>query len=107
MDQRTDELSRPRGPRGLRDPREGRAMGQRARLRVALLLLAGQSINLMTLFGLAVGIGMLVDNSIVVYEAVQRRLERGSTRSQQHSIGSCDHLPRSPIHYFDLNWSFV
>jgi HAE1 family hydrophobic/amphiphilic exporter-1 len=43
----------------------------------ALLFLAGQSLNLITLFGLAVGIGMLVDNSIVVYEAVQRRLERG------------------------------
>ncbi len=45
---------------------------------LALLFLAGQSINLITLFGLAVGIGMLVDNSIVVYEAVQRRLEHGA-----------------------------
>ncbi len=45
---------------------------------MALLFLAGQSINLITLFGLAVGIGMLVDNSIVVYEAVQRRLEQGA-----------------------------
>ncbi len=44
---------------------------------VALLYLGGWTINLITLFGLAVGIGMLVDNSIVVYEAVQRRLERG------------------------------
>ena len=45
---------------------------------LALLYLAGQSLNLITLFGLAVGIGMLVDNSIVVYEAVQRQLERGA-----------------------------
>jgi len=45
---------------------------------LALLFLAGQSINLITLFGLAVGIGMLVDNSIVVYEAVQRQLEHGA-----------------------------
>ncbi|MCP3914613.1 MAG: efflux RND transporter permease subunit, partial [bacterium] len=44
---------------------------------LALLYLAGQSINVITLFGLAIGIGMLVDNSIVVYEAVQRQLERG------------------------------
>jgi len=44
---------------------------------LALLYIGGQSLNLMTLFGLAVGIGMLVDNSIVVYEAVQRQLERG------------------------------
>jgi multidrug efflux pump subunit AcrB/ABC-type multidrug transport system ATPase subunit len=46
---------------------------------MALLYLAGQTINLLTLFGLAVGIGMLVDNSIVVYEAVQRQLERGAS----------------------------
>ncbi len=46
---------------------------------LALLLLLGQTINLITLFGLAVGIGMLVDNSIVVYEATQRRLERGAS----------------------------
>ena len=46
---------------------------------LAFLFLAGQSINLITLFGLAVGIGMLVDNSIVVYEATQRLLERGAS----------------------------
>jgi multidrug efflux pump subunit AcrB/ABC-type multidrug transport system ATPase subunit len=46
---------------------------------LALLLVFGQSINLITLFGLAVGIGMLVDNSIVVYEATQRRLEHGAS----------------------------
>jgi len=45
---------------------------------LALLYLSGFSINLVTLFALAVGIGMLVDNSIVVYEAVQRQLERGA-----------------------------
>ena len=44
---------------------------------VALLYVGGWSLNLITLFGLAVGVGMLVDNSIVVYEAVQRRLEHG------------------------------
>ena len=45
---------------------------------IALLFVTGQSINLLTLFGLAVGIGMLVDNSIVVYEAVQRQMEHGA-----------------------------
>lgn len=45
---------------------------------LALLSLLGQSINLITLFGLAVAVGMLVDNSIVVFEAAQRLLERGS-----------------------------
>lgn len=52
-----------------------------ASLLIALgaLLLAGQTLNLITLFGLAVAVGMLVDNSIVVYEAVQRLLERGAS----------------------------
>ncbi len=44
---------------------------------LGFLFLAGQSLNLISLFGLAVGIGLLVDNSVVVYESVQRRLERG------------------------------
>jgi multidrug efflux pump subunit AcrB/ABC-type multidrug transport system ATPase subunit len=48
-------------------------------LALALLMLTGQTLNVITLFGLAVAIGMLVDNSIVVYEAVQRQLERGAT----------------------------
>src|SRR5690606_5624064 len=43
----------------------------------AMLYLGGYTLNLITLLGLAVGIGMLVDNSIVVFEAVQRFLERG------------------------------
>jgi multidrug efflux pump subunit AcrB/ABC-type multidrug transport system ATPase subunit len=45
---------------------------------LAMLYLAGQSLNLITLFGLALAVGLLVDNSVVVYEAVQRRLERGA-----------------------------
>lgn len=44
---------------------------------MAFLYTGGYTLNLITLVGLAVGVGMLVDNSIVVYEAVQRRLERG------------------------------
>jgi multidrug efflux pump subunit AcrB/ABC-type multidrug transport system ATPase subunit len=43
----------------------------------AMLYLAGYTLNLITLLGLVVGIGMLVDNSVVVFEAVQRRLEHG------------------------------
>jgi multidrug efflux pump subunit AcrB/ABC-type multidrug transport system ATPase subunit len=46
---------------------------------LALLHLGGQSLNLITLFGLAVAIGMLIDNSIVVYEAVQQKLEHGAS----------------------------
>jgi multidrug efflux pump subunit AcrB/ABC-type multidrug transport system ATPase subunit len=43
----------------------------------AMLYLGGYTLNLITLLGLVVGIGMLVDNSVVVFEAVQRGLERG------------------------------
>jgi len=43
----------------------------------AMLYLCGYTLNLITMLGLAVGIGALVDNSVVVFEAVQRGLERG------------------------------
>ena len=41
---------------------------------LTLLHASGQTLNLISLFGLAVGVGLLVDNSVVVYEAVQRSL---------------------------------
>lgn len=44
---------------------------------MAMLYTGGYTLNVFTLIGLAVGVGMLVDNSIVVYESIQRRLERG------------------------------
>lgn len=43
----------------------------------ALLYFAGISINMMTLGGLALGIGMLLDNSIVVIENIYRHLTMG------------------------------
>ncbi|MBN1831895.1 MAG: efflux RND transporter permease subunit [Deltaproteobacteria bacterium] len=54
---------------------------------LAMLFVGSYSLNLITLFGLAVGIGMLVDNSIVVYEAVQRRLERGVSPDEAAAQG--------------------
>lgn len=45
-------------------------------LALALLYLFGYGINLITLFGLAVSTGLLVDNSVVVYEAILRGVER-------------------------------
>ena len=44
---------------------------------LAALYLLGFTINLITLFGLALSVGLLVDNSIVVYEAILRSIERG------------------------------
>ena len=48
---------------------------------LASLYLLGHSINLLTLFGLAMAVGLLVDNSVVVYEAILRGIERGMTPS--------------------------
>jgi len=44
------------------------------------LPLAGVSLNLMSLGGLALGVGMMVDNSIVVLESIQRCREEGDTQ---------------------------
>ncbi len=41
------------------------------------MLLAGVSLNIMSLGGLALGVGMLVDNAIVVLESITRRRELG------------------------------
>ena len=43
----------------------------------ALMLLLGFSINALTLFGLVLAIGIVVDDAIVVVENVERNIERG------------------------------
>jgi HAE1 family hydrophobic/amphiphilic exporter-1 len=44
---------------------------------IFLMRFAGQSLNIVTLGGLALGAGMLVDNAIVVVESIHRRLTEG------------------------------
>ena len=44
-----------------------------------LMRFADQSLNIVTLGGLALGAGMLVDNAIVVVESIYRRLSAGDT----------------------------
>ena len=41
---------------------------------------AGYTLNLMTLVGLSLGVGMLVDNAVVVIENIYRRIEEGEGR---------------------------
>ncbi|MEM1176553.1 MAG: multidrug efflux RND transporter permease subunit [Pseudomonadota bacterium] len=45
----------------------------------AVLLLLGFSINVLTLFGLVLAIGIVVDDAIVVVENVERHIEMGKT----------------------------
>ncbi|MFW6159173.1 MAG: efflux RND transporter permease subunit, partial [Planctomycetota bacterium] len=53
-----------------------------------LMYFAGFTLNLMTLGGLALGIGMLVDNSIVVLENIYRLREEGQDRLEAAVNGS-------------------
>lgn len=54
----------------------------------ALLDLAGVSLNIMSLGGLALGVGMLVDNSIVVLENIFRHREKGLIGAAAAAIGA-------------------
>lgn len=49
----------------------------------AFMAVAGFTINLLTLFALVLAIGTVVDNAIVVVEAVQAKLEMGYTSAMQ------------------------
>ncbi len=52
------------------------------------LYVVGYTLNLMTLSGLSLGIGMLVDNSVVVIENIYRHLEKNGKRKKAAIIGS-------------------
>ena len=51
---------------------------------------AGLSFNIMTLGGLALGVGMLVDNTIVVLENVYRHQRRGEPPRQAAAVGAAE-----------------
>ena len=68
---------------------------------LSFLYVAGLSLNLFTLFGLAIGVGLIVDNSVVVFESVQRHLERGRSPDAAAAGGirrSGRHPPHRPRH---------
>jgi HAE1 family hydrophobic/amphiphilic exporter-1 len=77
----------------LRDPRYPVAIGLAIPISVmaafALCYMADVSLNVMSLGGLALGVGMLVDNSIVVLENVFRhREEEGLDPTKSASVGA-------------------
>jgi HAE1 family hydrophobic/amphiphilic exporter-1 len=51
---------------------------------------AGYTLNLLTLGGLALGIGMLVDNAVVVIENIFRHLEEGEDRNRAAKSGASE-----------------
>ena len=52
------------------------------------MFLTGISLNIMSLGGLALGVGMLVDNSIVVLESIQRLYENGYSKFKAAILGT-------------------
>ena len=55
---------------------------------VTALYLGGDSLNLGTLMGLTLSVGMLIDNAIVVVEAILRRRELGDTPGEAAAAGT-------------------
>ena len=55
---------------------------------LALMYFAGITLNLVSFGGLALGLGMLVDNSIVVLESVYRRREDGLSPTDAAIVGT-------------------
>ncbi len=56
----------------------------------ALLFQAGVSLNIMSLGGLALGVGMLVDSSIVVLENIERYSTRGHAPREAARLGTSE-----------------
>jgi HAE1 family hydrophobic/amphiphilic exporter-1 len=76
----------------LRDPRATAIIGLSIPVSVIATFLpmykSGVSLNIMSLGGLALGIGMLVDNSIVVLEAIDRRRREGLSAKEAAAQGA-------------------
>ena len=63
-----------------------------ASLLISLLLfyVIGLSINLISLSGLAVGIGIMIDNSIIVIDNITQKLENGNKLNDSCSVGASE-----------------
>ena len=55
---------------------------------VGLLYFSGGTLNLLSMMGLMLAAGMLVDNAVVVLEAIFQRLERGHEPAQAARLGA-------------------
>ncbi|MCZ6696506.1 MAG: efflux RND transporter permease subunit [Acidobacteria bacterium] len=61
-----------------------------------LMYQTGTSLNIMSLGGLALGVGMLVDNAIVVLESIYKRRERGEA-ALQAALGGASEVGRAVV----------
>jgi HAE1 family hydrophobic/amphiphilic exporter-1 len=59
----------------------------------ALLYFTGRSLNILSMMGLMLAVGMLVDNAVVVLESIYRHRERGHSRLRAALAGSQEVLP--------------
>src|SRR4029077_1588238 len=53
-----------------------------------VLRLLGQTLNLMSLGGLAIAVGLVIDDAVVIVEAVHRHLEAGLTPAESARKGT-------------------
>lgn len=78
----------------LRDWKSPLILGLSLPLSIALALfflyLAGVTVNIMSLGGLALGTGLLVDNAVVVLEAIYRRREQGDGKMEAATTGTAE-----------------
>jgi HAE1 family hydrophobic/amphiphilic exporter-1 len=59
----------------------------------ALLFFSGRSLNILSMMGLMLAVGMLVDNAVVVMESIYRRRQRGEGRLRAALKGAREVLP--------------
>ncbi len=64
---------------------------------LVLFRLSGISLNVMSLFGLALGIGMLVDNAVVVYENVSEKAARAGGRFAPDDVARAAESMTGPL----------
>lgn len=57
---------------------------------IVIMYFSGITLNVMSLGGLAIGIGMLVDNSIVVLENIYRHQTLGKNKVEAASVGASE-----------------
>jgi len=60
---------------------------------LALLYFGGRSLNILSMMGLMLAVGMLVDNAVVVLESIYRHRERGRSPIRAALLGSREVVP--------------